>query len=133
MLYGLVIAIHVIVCLVLISVILLQAGRGGGMAEAFGGGSTQTLFGTKANVVLTRATEISAVVFLITCIVLGIMTSKRGKSLIRLQDIVRQAQTLPATQPIEGAIPVDGETEGVTLDEAKKDLPEAKPETLPAE
>ncbi|MDD5173717.1 MAG: preprotein translocase subunit SecG, partial [Candidatus Omnitrophica bacterium] len=43
MLYGLVITIHVIVSLVLISVILLQAGRGGGLSESFGGSSTQTI------------------------------------------------------------------------------------------
>ena len=50
MLYGLVIAIHVIVSLVLIAVILLQAGRGGGLSDTFGGSSTQTLFGTKTSV-----------------------------------------------------------------------------------
>jgi preprotein translocase subunit SecG len=82
MLYGLVIVIHVIVSLILIAVILLQAGRGGGLSESFGGDSTQTILGTKTSVFLKRATEISAVVFLLTCLTLAVMTSHRGRSLV---------------------------------------------------
>lgn len=82
MLYGLIIAIHVIVSLVLIAVILLQAGRGGGLSESFGGSSTQTLFGTKTSVFLTRATAASAVIYIITCLTLAVMTSHRGRSLV---------------------------------------------------
>ena len=86
MLYGLVIAVHIIACLILIAVILLQAGRGGGLSETFGGmDSSQTIFGTKVSVFLTRATVVAACLFLITCLVLGIMTSRRGKSLIDLR------------------------------------------------
>jgi preprotein translocase subunit SecG len=81
-LYWLVIAIHVIVSFVLIFVILLQAGRGGGLSESFGGSSTQTLFGTKTNVFLMRATAVSAVVYIITCLVLGVMTAHMGRSLV---------------------------------------------------
>jgi preprotein translocase subunit SecG len=82
MLYGFVIAIHVIVSLVLIAVILLQAGRGGGLSESFGGSSTQTIFGTKTNVFLMRATTASAIIYILTCLVLGVMTSHRGRSLV---------------------------------------------------
>lgn len=82
MLYALVIAIHVIVSLVLIAVILLQAGRGGGLSETFGGSSTQTLFGTKTSVFLTRATAAAAIIYIITCLTLAVMTSHRGRSLV---------------------------------------------------
>jgi len=82
MLYGLVIAIHVIVSLVLIFVILLQAGRGGGLSESFGGSSTQTLFGTKTSLFLRRATEVSAIVYILTCLTLAVMTSHKGRSLV---------------------------------------------------
>ena len=82
MLYGIVIAIHVIVSLVLISVILLQAGRGGGLSESFGGSSTQTILGTKSSVFLKRATAVSAVLYILMCLLLGVMTSHRGRSLV---------------------------------------------------
>lgn len=82
MLYGLVITIHVIVSLILIAVILLQAGRGGGLSESFGGSQTQTILGTKTSVFLKRATEIAAVLYIVVCLVLGMMTSHRGKSLV---------------------------------------------------
>jgi len=92
MVYGLVIALHIIVSMVLILVILLQAGRGGGLSESFGGSSTQTIFGTKTSVFLTRATAVSAVVYIITCLVLGVMTSHRGRSLVS-RDVVMPAAT----------------------------------------
>lgn len=82
MLYGLVIAIHIVVSLVLIAVILLQAGRGGGLSESFGGSSTQTIFGTKASLFLTRATAASAIIYIITCLTLAVMTGHKGRSLV---------------------------------------------------
>jgi len=106
MLYGLIIAIHVIVSLVLIAVILLQAGRGGGLSESFGGSSTQTIFGTKTNVFLTRATAASAIIYIITCLTLAVMTSSRGRSLVSRGGIPT-AQGRPATpQPLPNE-PVD--------------------------
>ena len=87
MLYGLVIFFHVLVCAILIAVILLQAGRGGGLSETFGLDSSQTIFGTKASVFLARATAVAASLYLVTCLLLGIMTSKRGKSLIPLDTV----------------------------------------------
>ena len=81
-LYGLVIAIHVIASLMLIAVILLQAGRGGGLSESFGASSTQSILGTKTSVFLKRATAASAVIYIITCLSLAVMTSHRGRSLV---------------------------------------------------
>lgn len=82
MLYGFVIAIHVIASLVLIAVILLQAGRGGGLSETFGGSSTQSILGTKTSVFLKRATAASAVIYIFTCLTLAVLTSHRGRSLV---------------------------------------------------
>lgn len=74
--------IHVFVCLVLVFVVLLQAGRGGGLSDMVGAGQPQTLFGTQTNTFLTRATEVCAVVFILTSLSLGILTAQRGKSLV---------------------------------------------------
>lgn len=92
--YWFVIAIHVIVSLVLIAVILLQAGKGGGLSETFGGSSTQTLFGTKTSVFLTRATAACAIVYILTCLTLAVLTSHRGRSLVA---------TSPLRTPVSGA------------------------------
>src|SRR3989338_2480409 len=109
MLYGLVIAIHVIASLVLIAVILLQAGRGGGLSESFGGSSTQTIFGTKTSVFLTRATTASAVIYIITCLALAVMTSHRGRSIVAKEGLT--APLAPgqqgAPQPIPEDFPID--------------------------
>jgi preprotein translocase subunit SecG len=80
--YAFLIVIHVIVSVVLILVILLQAGRGGGLSEAFGMSSTQTFFGTSATKFLQRATSVCAVVFLLTCLSLAAFSTHRSRSLM---------------------------------------------------
>jgi preprotein translocase subunit SecG len=95
-LYGLIIAIHVIASLVLIAVILLQAGRGGGLSETFGGNSTQTILGTKTSVFLKRATAASAIIYILTCLTLAVLTSHQGRSL------VSKGGAMPAA-PVQGA------------------------------
>ncbi|OGW76960.1 MAG: preprotein translocase subunit SecG [Omnitrophica bacterium RIFCSPLOWO2_02_FULL_45_16] len=108
MLYGFVMAIHVIVSLVLISVILLQAGRGGGLSESFGGSQTQTILGTKTSVFLKRATAVSAVLYILVCLVLGVMTSHRGRSLVArggIQPPITTSGGVP--QPAPDTSPID--------------------------
>ena len=87
MLYGLLIAIHIVASLVLIAVILLQAGKGGGLNEAFGGGSTQTILGTKSSVFLKKATAACAVIYILACLLLAVMTSHQGRSIVAKQGI----------------------------------------------
>jgi len=79
----LVVCLHVIVCLVLIIVILLQAGRGQGLTGASFGGNVQSLFGTKASSFLTKATSFCAILFLFTCIGLNILEVKKSRSLYK--------------------------------------------------
>jgi len=81
--YSIIIIVHVIVCGILIASILLQSGKGGGLAGLLGGGgSSQTIFGARASTFLTRATTVAAVAFLLTCISLTILSSRRVKSLM---------------------------------------------------
>ena len=107
MLEGVLLVIHVLSCLVLIGVILLQAGRGGGLADVFGAGSAQSFMGTRGSVYMTRATTAVAAIFMMTSLSLAILSVQRGKSLI------------PAATPQQGQpfVPLD------LLDEA------AAPET----
>ena len=76
-----IVMLHVFVSLVLICVILLQAGKGGGLSESFGGASQQ-LFGTKSSTFLNRATGVCAILFLITCLSLGVFSKYGRRSLM---------------------------------------------------
>ncbi|MFH1778814.1 MAG: preprotein translocase subunit SecG [Candidatus Omnitrophota bacterium] len=98
--FGILIAIHVLACLVLIAVILLQAGKGGGLAETFGGGGGgfQSIFGTKTSTFLTRATAVCAVAFLTTSLSLAILSAKRGKSLME-REMVTEEKATPQPMP----------------------------------
>ena len=102
--FILLLIIHVIACIVLIAVILLQAGRGGGLAEAFGG-DTQSLLGTQAPVVLKKATTISAIAFLVTSLLLGMITARKGRSLFQGQMLPPAAQSVPQSSTVPAPEP----------------------------
>lgn len=94
MIYTLLIVIHIIASIVLILVILLQAGRGGGLSESFGLSSTQTFFGTSAAKFLQTATSVCAVVFLFTCLSLAALSTQRSRSLMETQRAKRAIEDL---------------------------------------
>jgi preprotein translocase subunit SecG len=95
-LFYFVIVIHVIVCLFLIGVVLLQQGRSADLAGAFGGQGSQTAFGPRAAAnVLTRLTTWSAVIFMITSIALTILYVRTSGSHSVLEG-TKPATTAPA-------------------------------------
>jgi preprotein translocase subunit SecG len=103
MVYGLVLTLHVVVCLLLIIVILVQGGRGG-MAEALGGSGSQSLFGGGANIVMTKVTAVGAGLFMTTCLVLALLSAARGRSVIERLPPPAAASGLPlppAAAPLE--------------------------------
>ena len=76
-----VIAVHVIVCLFLIGVVLLQQGRSADLAGAFGGQGSQTAFGPRAAAnIFTRLTTWAAIIFMITSLSLTILYVRTGHS-----------------------------------------------------
>lgn len=110
--FALISVIHILTCIALMVTILLQSGKGGGLAGTFGGGTSQTLFGGRgAATFLSRGTTILAVVFFLTSLTLGLTSSRRntvgGRSLI--QEEARQRaretgqQTAPTAPPVGGA------------------------------
>jgi preprotein translocase subunit SecG len=99
MLYYLVSILYVLACFLLLLVVLLQQGKGGDMASAFGGGGSQTAFGARAGAtVLTKATAILGVLFMLGAIGLGIMGQRGPGSLMRG---LGGAATAPAAPPVQ--------------------------------
>jgi preprotein translocase subunit SecG len=101
MLPHILLAIHVIVCIALILIVLLQSGKGAQMGAAFGG-SSQTIFGSPgAAGFLTKITTVAAVVFMITSLLLAFWSTPKRVSLIPEQPV--SEETAPSHQ--EGAPP----------------------------
>jgi preprotein translocase subunit SecG len=79
MFYYVVTGLYVIVCLLLLVTVLLQQGRAGDIAAAFGGSSSQTAFGARSGAtLLTRATTVLAVLFMVGSLALSIAWQKGG-------------------------------------------------------
>ena len=77
--YILLLIVHVIVCLFLIVVVLLQSGKAADLAGAFGGMGSQTAFGPRGSAtLLSKATTISAVLFMVTSLSLSILATRNA-------------------------------------------------------
>src|SRR2546430_10851896 len=101
---------HVIVCIFLILVVLLQQGKGADWAGAFGGGGSQTTFGARgAGTILSRATTAAAIIFMITSLALTILISRPGGSSVINDKAVPKTSTPTPTpaapQPPAGQPP----------------------------
>ena len=87
--------IHIVICIGLILIVLLQTGRGSEIGAAFGGGSSQTLFGSSgSSKFMTKLTTITVVVFMVTSLVLAYFYSHR-EVLIKATP-VKSGETTPA-------------------------------------
>ena len=105
MLYYLIAVLHVLVCIILILVVLLQSGKGADLAGAFGGTSTQTAFGSRGPAsFLSKLTTISAIIFMLTCLTLSVIGGKRsGKSV--LETTPGAAVPAPKAPAVETPVP----------------------------
>lgn len=100
-LYYLIIFLHIVACLFLIGVVLLQQGKGQDLASAFGGGGSQTAFGPRGSAtVLSRATTILAGVFMVTSLALSIVKPQASGVLDHL------AEPAASPSPAASAAPV---------------------------
>jgi len=114
-----IVIVHVIACVVLIILVLIQRGRGAGLVESFAG--VESMFGTKTSAFLTRTTTIMSVVFFLTCLSLAVLSVKQSKSLMR-----------SAKPPVKTAAKAEGAKVGtVKADAAKTGV--VKAETVKAE
>jgi len=103
-LYYLIITLHIVACLFLIAVVLLQQGKGQDLASAFGGGGSQTAFGPRGSAtVLSRATTILAGVFMVTSLTLSLMRPTRSGVLDQVPGVA--ATPTPAATAAPASVP----------------------------
>lgn len=89
--YYMVVTLHFIVCVALIVIVLLQAGKSGGMAGIFGGGGSDQLFSAPSGMAFIKKVTIAcAVVFMMTSLVLTLMSSRMS-----MKSVVDQIANLP--------------------------------------
>jgi preprotein translocase subunit SecG len=97
------ISLHVIVSAILISMVLLQKGKGADIGAAFGGASN-TVFGPRgAQSFLSKLTTGAAVIFMITSLTLAFTTAKRSSI---MEGVKPPMQTAPAMPPVAPPVPV---------------------------
>jgi preprotein translocase subunit SecG len=105
--YTLVMILHVLACLILIMVVLLQAGKGANMGAAFGG-SSQTVFGSSgAGTFLGKMTAAVAIIFMLTSLTLTYTASHRGSALFDKSKTPVTQQAAPVTPLQNTANPAD--------------------------
>ncbi len=94
---------HILVCLLLVLVVLLQSGRAADLAGAFGGSGSQTAFGPRgAATLLSRATTFLAIVFMVSSLVLAVYASRPRSSVA----LPTSGQETEEAAPVgEGAAP----------------------------
>lgn len=91
--YMFVVALHVLLCLFLILIILLQPGKGGDVGAAFGGGSSSAVFGPRGpGNLLQRATTVVAVMFMCTSVTLALYSNRSNLSNANVEEALEQLQ-----------------------------------------
>ncbi|MCX7706060.1 MAG: preprotein translocase subunit SecG [bacterium] len=95
--------VHLLISILLIGAVLLQSGKGSSMANVFGGGGMETVFGAETPAIMNRITTVLAILFMINCILLTTVSFKySGPSVIQRE---LQKQTTPSEQPVKPISP----------------------------
>jgi preprotein translocase subunit SecG len=130
--YWFLIVVHVFVCAFLVLVVLLQAGKGGGVGIAFGGGGSQTVFGSSgAGNFLTKMTAICATIFFLNSLALAYISSQSDSR--RLQQLAdKKAAAAKAEQDAKAKVIKDVEKAREELQKKGAATPPASSTTPPA-
>ena len=139
---SILIAIHVLVCALMILVVLMQRPRSEGLGSAFGGGLTDNVFGSQTTNVLARFTTWMGIAFFAITLLLSILTAKAnsGKTAVQkklLSEPLPAAVSTPAPAPLSTpeATPAAPTASATPVAEPVQETPQATPEveTAPLE
>ncbi|MDE3167106.1 MAG: preprotein translocase subunit SecG [Acidobacteriota bacterium] len=122
MLYALLWIVHIVVCLFLIVVVLLQSGQAADLAGAFGGMGSQTAFGPRGSAtLLSKATTASFIIFMLTSLALSIMATRSaglGTSVLQTapaSGAPSKSTQVPVPVQVPGTPPAQSPANGTTM------------------
>ena len=131
MLYILLWILHVVVCLFLIIVVLLQSGKAADLAGAFGGMGSQTAFGPRGSAtLLSKATTLSAILFMVTSLSLSILATKNAGLGTSVLESAPKTSVPAKSAPIP--VPVQPKGNGIPLPAPAGNAPQAPTPAAPA-
>jgi preprotein translocase subunit SecG len=139
---SILIAIHILVCALMILVVLMQRPRSEGLGSAFGGGLTDNVFGSQTTNVLARFTTWMGIAFFAITLLLSILTAKAnsGKTAVQkklLSEPLPAAVSTPTPAPLSTpeATPATPTASATPVSEPVQETPQATPEveTAPLE
>ncbi len=97
--YTFLLVFHIIICLLLMFFVLIQSGKGSSMANVFGGGGMETVFGAETPTILNRITTILAIIFIVSSLILAVTPGKlTNKSILKQQIEKTENKIPPASQ-----------------------------------
>lgn len=97
------IVLHIVVCLALIAIVLLQGGKGAEMGASFGAGGSQTVFGASGGQsFMGKLTATAAIIFMLTSLTLAYFYGQPGGGSIMPSSVVTAT---PQTEPVGAAVP----------------------------
>lgn len=118
--------LHVTVCLALIIIVLLQAGKGADIGASLGGAGSQTLFGTSGTAtMISKITTGIAILFMVTSLTLAYSSGKTGKSSVIDAAKTTSATTAPAADTKPAPIATEKATEKTSTEAAPAATPAA--------
>lgn len=106
-LITLLLIVHVILCILLVLVVLMQRPRSEGLGAAFGGGFTEGLFGAQTTHVLQKFTVYLGIGFFVVTLLLAILYAKSSTSTSRLQKELLSSTPAEQSSPLEPSAPTE--------------------------
>ncbi len=121
---NILLVLHLILAVTIVILVLLQQGKGSDMGSAFGGGSSQSLFGAQGGAnFLSRMTSTLVATFFITSLVLAFMYTRQGEQHSVLTGSVLEQSNLPQGIDNLNDIPADSAVPTQPENQSEDDIP----------